>query len=77
MENKNNKTVKEMTDKLAELCKAKYPNDPSMKWAYVSGVLEAMLDIEVKGLGYGSLQDRINDSFKRYEEELEAELTIA
>jgi hypothetical protein len=75
MKNKNNVTVKQLTDKIAELCKAKYPNDPSMKWAYVAGVLEAMLDWEVKGYGYGSLQERINDSFKRYEEELEAELT--
>jgi len=74
MENKNNRTVKEMTDKLAEVCKAKYPNDHSMKWAYVAGVLEAMLDIEVRGHGYGTLQERINDAFNRYEEELEQEL---
>ena len=75
MKNKDNATVKQLTDKLVELCKAKYPNDPSMKWAYVAGVVEAMLDIEVKGYGYGSLQDRINDAFNRYEEELKAELT--
>jgi hypothetical protein len=74
MKNKNNRTVKEMTDKLVEVCKAKYPNDPSMKWPYVAGVLEAMLDIEVKGYGCGTLQERINDAFNRYEEELEQEL---
>ena len=50
-----------------------------MKWAYVCGVLEAMLDWEVKGYDKGikTLQERVNEAFERYEEELEAELTIA
>ena len=79
MKNKDNVTVKQLTDKLTELCAAKYPNDRSMKWAYVCGVLEAMLDWEVKGYDKGikTLQERVNEAFERYEEELEAELTIA
>jgi len=75
MKNKENVTVKQLTDKLTELCAAKYPNDPSMKWAYVAGVLEAMLDWELKGYSekWDTLQDRVNAAFLRYEEELKAE----
>ena len=75
MKNKENVTVKQLTDKIAELCTAKYPNDPSMKWAYVAGVLEAMLDWELKGYSakWDTLQDRVNAAFLRYEEELKAE----
>jgi hypothetical protein len=79
MKNKNNVTVKEMTDKIVEVCKVKYPNDPSMKWAYIAGVLEAMMDWELKGYSnsYSTLQDRVNESFERYERELEQEMATA
>ncbi|NDD52430.1 hypothetical protein EBZ39_00880 [bacterium] len=79
MENKNNRTVKELTDKIAEMCQAKYPTDPSMKWAYTCGILEAMLDWEVKGYSRGikTLQESINDAYDRYENELQHELELA
>ena len=77
MKNKNetNYTVKQLTDKLAELCAARYPSDPSMKWAYMTGVLESMLDWELRGYnkGYQTLQETVNQAFLRYEEELKAE----
>jgi hypothetical protein len=79
MQNKNNRTVKELTDKIAETCGVKYPNDPSMKWAYTCGILEAILDWEVKGYGKGfkTLQESINDAYERYEQELLGELELA
>jgi len=79
MQNKNNRTVKELTDKIAEACQAKYPTDPSMKWAYTCGILEAILDWEVKGYskGFKTLQESINDAFERYEQELQGELELA
>jgi len=75
----NNYTVKELTDKIAELCTVKYPNDHSMKWAYTTGVLEAILDWEVKGYSKNAdtLQDRVNAAFERYEQELKHELELA
>ena len=77
MKNKNetNYTVKQLTDKLAELCTARYPSDPSMKWAYMTGVLEAMLDWELRGYnkGFKNLQESVNEAFIRYDEELKAE----
>ena len=72
MKNKNNRTVKELVDKISEVSTARYPNDCSVKYAYVSGVLEAMLDWELKGLGYSTLQDRVNESYERYEKELDS-----
>jgi hypothetical protein len=77
MKNKENVTVKQLTDKIAELCAVKY-NDHSMKWAYTTGVLEAILDWEVKGYSKNvdTLQERINAAFLRYEEELKAELKL-
>jgi soluble cytochrome b562 len=81
MKNKNetNYTVAELTNKIKESCDAKYPNDPSMKWAYTCGVLEAILDWEVKGYnkGFQSLQETINQSYLRYEQELLGELELA
>jgi len=79
MQNKNNRTVKELTDKIAEMCQVKYPTDPSMKWAYTCGILEAILDWEVKGYscGYKTLQESINEAYDRYENELQAELELA
>jgi hypothetical protein len=79
MKNKENVTVKQLTDKLTELCTAKFPNDPSMKWAYTCGVLEAMLDWELKGYSekWDTLQDRVNQAFERYEQELQGELELA
>jgi hypothetical protein len=79
MKNKNNRTVKELTDKIAEMCQAKYPTDPSMKWAYTCGILEAILDWEVKGYGKGfkTLQESINDAYLRYDQELQHELELA
>jgi hypothetical protein len=75
----NNYTVKELTDKIAELCTVKYPNDHSMKWAYTTGVLEAILDWEVKGYSKNAdtLQDRINTAYLRYKDELKAEKWLA
>ena len=70
MKNKNNRTIKELVDKISEVSTARYPNDCSVKYAYVSGVLEAILDWELKGLGYSTLQDRVNESYERYEKEL-------
>jgi len=77
--NTTNYSVKQLTDKITEMCSAKYPNDHSMKWAYTCGVLEAILDWEVKGYSVGdqTLQDRINAAYLRYEKELEAELAVA
>jgi hypothetical protein len=81
MKNKNetNYTVKQLTDKIAELNAVKYPNDPSMKWAYTCGVLESILDWEVKGYnkGFQTLQETINQAFLRYEQELLGELELA
>ena len=77
--NENNYSVKQLTDKIQELQAVKFPTDHSMKWAYTCGVLEAILDWEVKGYnkGFKSLQESINEAYLRYEEELQAELTIA
>ena len=79
MKNKENYTVKQLTDKIAEMCQAKYPTDPSMKWAYTCGILEAILDWEVKGYskGFSTLQERINEAYERYEQELQGELELA
>jgi len=69
-----NYTVKQLTDKLSELAAARYPNDPSMKWAYTTGVLESILDFEVRGYAKGikTLQELINDAYDRYDTELQA-----
>ena len=50
-----------------------------MKWAYTCGILEAILDWEVKGYskGFKTLQESINDAFERYEQELQGELELA
>lgn len=81
MKNKNetNYTVKQLTNKIEELSKAKFPNDHSMKWAYTCGVLEAILDWEVKGYnkGFKTLQESINEAYLRYENELQHELELA
>jgi hypothetical protein len=77
MKNKEetNYTVKQLTDKIAELCEHRFPTDRSLKWAYVSGVLEAILDFEVRGYnkGFKTLQEAVNESFIRYEQDLLAE----
>jgi hypothetical protein len=79
MKNKENVTVKQLTDKLAEFSAARYPNDHSMKWAYTCGVLEAMMDWELKGYSEkrDTLQDRVNAAFERYDQELQHELELA
>jgi hypothetical protein len=79
MKDTTNYTVKNLTDKIAELSAARYPTDPSMKWAYTCGVLEAILDFEVKGYAKGirSLQEQINDAYERYDKELQSELQAA
>jgi len=79
IKNTTNYTVKQLTDKITEMCSAKYPNDHSMKWAYTCGVLEAMLDWELKGYSekWDTLQDRVNAAYLRYEKELESELAVA
>jgi hypothetical protein len=81
MKNKNttNYTVKQLTDKLSELCAARYPSDPSMKWAYMTGVLQSILDWELNGYnnGFKSLQESVNEAFLRCDEELKAELQPA
>jgi hypothetical protein len=79
MKNKETYSVKQMTDKLQELCTAKYPKDTSMKWAYIAGVLESILDWEVKGYnkGYQTLQDEINNAYLRYDEELKGLLAAS
>jgi len=79
MINKNNYTVKNLTDKIAELNAVKYPTDPSMKWAYTCGVLEAILDWEVRGFnkGFKTLQESINEAYERYDEELKGLLASA
>jgi hypothetical protein len=76
MKNTTNYTVKQLIDKIDELCQAKYPTDYSMKWAYTCGVLESILDWEVKGYskGFSTLQERINEAYERYDQELKAEL---
>ena len=77
--NTTNYTVKELTDKIAELCEHRFPSDRSMKWAYVSGVLEAILDFEVRGYnkGFKTLQEAVNESFLRYEQDLQNEKALA
>ena len=80
MNNKNNVTVKQLVDKLNELKAQDYKNDPSNRWAYVAGVLEAMMDWELKGYDKGSkttLQDRVNEAFERYDRELKGKLEVA
>ena len=80
MNNKNNVTVKQLVDKLNELKARDYKNDPSNRWAYVAGVLEAMMDWELKGYDKGSkttLQDRVNEAFERYDRELKGKLEVA
>jgi hypothetical protein len=80
MKNKNetNYTVKQLTDKLCELCTARYPSDPTMKWAYMTGVLESILDFEVRGYNKGlrALQEAINEDYERYDQELSYELEL-
>jgi hypothetical protein len=81
MKNKNetNYSVRELTNKIEEVSKAKFPNDHSMKWAYTCGVLESILDWEVKGFnkGFQTLQESINQAYLRYEQELKHELELA
>jgi hypothetical protein len=71
-----NYSVKQLTNKIEELAKVRYPNDHSMKWAYTCGILEAILDWEVRGYGNGirTLQENINDAYERYDKELQQEL---
>lgn len=81
MKNKNNETnysVTQFTNLLKEVGTAKWPNDPSMKWAYTVGVLEAILDWENKNYSkhVETLQERINCAYLRYEKELKAELEL-
>jgi hypothetical protein len=78
MKNKNNETnysVGQLTNLLKEVGAAKWPGDPTMKWAYTTGVLEAMLDWENRGYSKNveTLQERINCAYLRYEQELKAE----
>ena len=81
MKNKEetNYTVKQLTDKIAELCEHRFPTDRSLKWAYVSGVLEAILDFEVRGYnkGFKTLQEAVNESFIRYDQDLQNEKALA
>jgi hypothetical protein len=79
MKNKENVTVKQLVDKITDLCQRRYPTDPSMKWAYTTGILEAMMDWELKGYSekWDTLQDRVNAAFERYENELKHELELA
>ena len=79
MQNKENVTIAQLTNKLNELCHAKFPNDHSMKWAYTCGVLEAILDWELKGYSKGikTLQESVNDAYERYDQELNHELELA
>jgi hypothetical protein len=73
MENKNNYTVKQLVDKLKELCETREYKDSTYKWAYTVGTLEAILDWEVKGFnkGFKTLQETINEAFLRCDEELQ------
>ena len=79
MKNKNNVTVKQMVDKLNELKRLDYKNDPANRWAYVAGVLEAMMDWELKGYDKGSkttFQDRVNEAYERYSKELQSKMEM-
>jgi hypothetical protein len=78
MKNKNNETnysTTQLTNLLKEVGAARWPSNPSMKWAYTTGVLEAMLNWEHKGYSKNveTLQERINAAYLRYEQELRAE----
>ena len=79
MQNKNNRTVKELTDKIAEVSQAKFPSDSAHKWAYRCCVLVSILDFEVKGYanGYQTLQEAINSAYERYDSELKHDLELA
>lgn len=81
MKNKNetNYSVKQLTDKIAEFCEHQYPTDRSMKWAYISGVLQAILDFEVKGYNKDikTLQEVVNESFLRYDQDLQNAKALA
>lgn len=72
IKNTTNYTVAQLVDKLKEVCEKKEYNDPTYKWAYITGTLEAILDFEVKGYGAGitTLQEQINNAYLRYENEL-------
>lgn len=80
MKNKTetNYSVKQLVDKLGELCEHRFPSDRSMKWAYMAGVLEAILDFEVKGYNKDkTLQEVVNESFTRYDQDLQNEKALA
>jgi hypothetical protein len=74
MKNKNtteqNRTVAELVNLIQELAEKKY--DSSARYAYTTGVLQAILDWEVKGFNSGTLQENINDCYERNLQELNA-----
>jgi len=70
MKNKNNRTVTELVNKLIEVEKAKGNRD--FAYAYTLGVVQAILDWEIKGYykGIRTLQDVINSNYESALKEL-------
>ena len=78
MKNKNtvtDRTVKELVDLIIEIQDRK--NNKTYAYAYALGVIQSILDWEVKGFNCGKLQETINDQFTSYETELKALEKIA
>jgi flagellar motility protein MotE (MotC chaperone) len=73
MKNKNtvtDRTVKELVDLIIEIQTKR--NNKAHAYAYALGAVQSILDWELKGFNYGSLQETINDQYTSYKAELKA-----
>ena len=70
MKNKNTVTVKELVDLIIEIQTKK--DNKTYAYAYALGAIQSILDWEVRGLTYGTLQETINNQYTSYEAELKA-----
>jgi len=68
--NKNNKTVKQLIDKIVELQDLK--GNDRYAHSYALGTLHSIIDGELNGWNSRGLQETINDSFNYVEIELDA-----
>lgn len=68
MKNKNNKSVQELVNLIIDIQKKKGNRDHA--YAFALGVVQSILDWEVKGYHGGKLQNTINDQYTSYEAEL-------
>lgn len=70
MKNKNNRSVQELVNLIIDIQKKK--NNRDHAYAYALGVVQSILDWEVKGFNSGKLQETINDQYTSYEAEFKA-----